>query len=276
MSTKTTEKKKTSLLTHLKRNFAYLTLAFTDVSKSALANQKEQGIQADQAMTQSAWSEAKHTISDMKAGRQTRQTAEMAEGWWRSHVRAQRSAYIDGTYRELTDEEWTERCNRLAEPGNKDKGDVMLMHHIRRMYDDQAGIEYTEEGDVRLNNEKLQASRKDTAYFEAKPGHFFPPLDAITVVFVRKSEENYFTVELHTDIVASEPEFHLAQDPTYTHLLPEITRVAMVLEEYSGLVLRSFSLQGRPRVTVHNNVLVFTFAAEDELPTPVEVSALTR
>ncbi len=259
----------------LKRNFGLLTLAMTDVSKSALANQKEQGLQADQAVTQSAWSEAKHTIADMKAGRQTRQTAEMADGWWRSYIRAQRTAWIEGEYRELTDEEWRARWEVMADPSNKEKGEVVSMHRVTRSYDDQAALVHHEDGRVSYSEEKLQESMKATVHFTANEG-YFKPTRSINDVLVRVDSDEQATVELHTNLVRGEVDFFLLQDEAYTHLRPSITRVAFVQEEYTGLVLRSYALEGELKVSVHRNVVVFSSAAREVLPTAEEIAIVEK
>jgi hypothetical protein len=234
----------------LKRHAALLTLALTDVSKSALANQKSVGIDgAAHSISVSVLSEGMLVVNDMVKGRQTKETQQLASLWWNAHVRMQRMGWIDGVKRELTEDEWRARWEQYADPANADKGPVVFTSELRTSYDENAAVEYAG-NKVVLNEEKRQATRKTNVEFTTAKGFYFP-LDSVDSVYARRDENEGYTFELHTLISPSdEASYGLALDPDYAFLLTGLLRIAVVQEEYSGLVLRAFAISGPPAVRI--------------------------
>jgi hypothetical protein len=296
-----------SILKHLKRQVALATLAFTDVSKSALANQKNLGIDgASQAMTQSVLSETKQTLNDVLNSRQSLQTNALAQAWWNKHIQWKRTAWIDGVHRELTDEEWRTRWETWADPANAKRGAVLFFHEMENYDDDSAGVEVINGRSV-LNEVKKQQAQEGNYVFTAAPGFYFP-LQRLVKVFVRKSTTDEYTVELHSDLykltqqaastdrtkggtvtyswnieetetqdvdMRDQLTYDMTLDPDYNYLLSGLQRVALAQEEYEGVVVRSFSLTGAAQVTLHKGAIVLTYGAQEAMPTAREIRQLS-
>jgi hypothetical protein len=294
---------------NIKRQLAMTTLAFTDVSKSALANQKTIGLDgASQAISQSVLSETKQTLGDMLQGRQTQQTRKMARQWWLSHVRMQRCAMIDGVWRELTDEEWRARWEKAADPANKDLGPVVFMHKIETTTNDNAVVSFDENNKATLRQGELEATRRGNFKVTADQGFYFP-LQTIQTLLVRQQQpDGAYAIELHTSVTkvleVDEQEqaavraelqskvnftlppvnnavdnqngvtYAMTMDPDMRYLLTGIRRVALTQAEYSGVVARAFTLHGEPRVSTPYNGIVLTYEAHEALVTPQELLAL--
>lgn len=244
------------LVKTIKRNLALFTLAMADVSKSALANQKNIGLDgAAESISVSVLSETKQTINDITKGRRTSETQQLATLWWETHVRMQRMGWIDGVHRELTDQEWRARWEQHADPANASKGPVVFISELRVSFNDNTALEY-EGNKVILNQEKRLTTRKTNVEFTTTPGFYFP-LDTVHTLYVRRDENENYTFELHTELTANdEVSYGLTLDPDYAHLLTGLQRVALVQEEYSGLVLRAFAVSGPPVVRlVHGRAI---------------------
>lgn len=311
----------TTLVRKVKRQLAMVALAFSDISKSALANQKSIGLDgAAQAISVSVLSETKQTLNDMLRGRQTQQTQQLAAGWWKAHIAWQRGGWVteevNGVMthykRELTDEEWRQKIEKLALVENTALGPVVLLHEIKRTYSDNAALVYAEDGRVLLNEVVQDQGLTTNFELTTDPGFYFP-VDTLDHFFVRCDAENQFHLEFHSTLhpmeqveyrsldggtsyeskLTSDPydkagadyqvapqleagnvSYQMAVDPAYRYLLRGLRRVALVQEEYSGLVIRAFTLGGEPRIGHHQGHLVLTYPAMEALVTAQETKKL--
>lgn len=305
----------------IKRQFALFSLAFADVSKSALANQKTIGLDgATQAMTQSVYSESQQTVHDMVLGRQNAQTKIMAQKWWRSLI-ASRRMVPDGTHpdgsprmRELTNEELCERWSKKAEPANAELGPVIMLHEVLVTHDENAALTYDQDQNAAYDPAAAVLSRRSNFEVTADPCFFFPTAAIHTLVVRQDLTTAAFALELHSNIcdakngeslaagderrnrvreglaeqnpglvfrdvdesqdLQTQLTFDLTVDPAMSYLLRGIRRVAVVTEEYIGLVPRAFALDGEPRVSVLRGAIVLTYPALEVMVNGEELKTL--
>jgi hypothetical protein len=143
--------KAAKLFTHLKRNFAYLNMAFSEVSKSALANQKEMGLQGTQhavtTRSRAGMSVMQQALADMLEGKQNPGTRLMAEHWWAIHRRAGKLVRTGETdrdgnpiLREETEEERLTRWETESGGYSRDFGPVILTQEVKTQEDNRGTI----------------------------------------------------------------------------------------------------------------------------------------
>lgn len=264
---------KKNLFTHLKRHFGYLTLALGEVGKSALANQKEMGIQGTQhtvtTRSRAGMSVFQQALADMLEGKQNPGTQLLAEHWWKIHRRAQKlvptgekDANGHPIMREETEAERLARWQQQAGPLHADYGPVVLWHEVKEQVDirgtitsgteeQERVVERLEDGteifsDGTRQDERLLKKHLNV-YIEHEATHTLFPLNLCSQVLVRQANTAQSGAERLLEFVF---DGDACEDISLLLLLSgdlpleAIGRVSLVTETDAGMELISY--QTRP------------------------------